>query len=668
MADAVRRPRRPGAPGGRPPRRARGRATRVCARWRPSSRPGRCPVRRRSPGWWGRPSRPTTGTSVIVLDDVHAVTSPDGRALVRSLGAGPAALRPPRARDARGPGAAARPAPGPRCAGRAPRRRPAVHARTRPRRSCATRASSPSQPIVDRLARPDGGLARGAPAGGDHAPGQRRRRPPPPRRSPATSGSSSTTSPTRSSPAWIADLRDFLVRLSVADRFDAGLAAGAHRARRRRRSSSTAPSARTCSSCRSTRERRWYRLHGLFADCLRAQLSPAELAAAPARRRRAGWRLPGCGARRSPCARGRRRGRAAAAHGPARAGSPSRRASSATLSGLARRRCRAEAVGADADLVALDAWLAFYSGRLADAAAIARSATSPRRRHGVRPRGACSSCRRCSRRPRAPDAEAIAREGVALLGADPLFRVARPAGGRARPAVARRPRRRRSRRSGPRSPRRAGRRQPDGRPAGGQPPGPCARGDGPARRGRGAGAAGPRGVPGPVGPAAVDRVVGAARAGHRPVRGRTRWRRRGASWSGASRPRSWLGVGRAGPRLGRAAHRARAPGDRRSRWRACHPPARPGERAAAGHRAAVARRRDRGAHPARAGRPRVGGALGGGCAAGRARRARRSSGCSACPPTSPSPGSGSPRAAPARRSRCWGRRARRTRPRAPSRS
>ena len=48
-------------------------------------------------------------------------------------------------------------------------------------------------------------------------------------------------------------------------------------------------------------------------------------------------------------------------------------------------------------------------------------ATSPRRGRGVRPRDACWCSRRCSRRRRAPEAEALAREGIALLDGDPLF-------------------------------------------------------------------------------------------------------------------------------------------------------------------------------------------------------------------------------------------------------
>ena len=187
--------------------------------------------------------------TVIVLDDVHAVTSPDGRALVRSL----AQDLPPFARlvlvtreDPVVP------------LGRLRAHGALVELRgddlrfTRDEAAAflLTRAWSPSLPSWTGCS--------DAPRAGPQRSSWRRSRSgqaptpaPPRRRSPARSGSSSTTSPTRSSRRWTRTCGTS----SSASRSRTGSTA---RSRGRSpdattpRSSWPAPSARTCSSCRST--------------------------------------------------------------------------------------------------------------------------------------------------------------------------------------------------------------------------------------------------------------------------------------------------------------------------------------------------------------------------------------------------------------------------------
>ena len=223
-------------------------------------------------------------------------------------------------------------------------------------------------------------------------------------------------------------------------------------------------------------QRRWYRLHGLFADYLRARVPPAERGDL----HRVAARLAGGGGDAARCRRARdrrrRRGRGGAAHRPRGAGR--------LRGGRARHRCGAGSSccrcghrSRTPTSWCCDAWTRFYGGRMAEAAGRRRAPSCNDAGEGSG-RGTSARARGpCSRRRRAPGRRSLAREGIALLDGDPLFEsVGLQAAGLAqlargdvaaslgtlRDAFARA----------------LARRASDGGPAGRQPPGPRSRGNG----------------------------------------------------------------------------------------------------------------------------------------------------------------------------------------------
>jgi LuxR family maltose regulon positive regulatory protein len=354
--------------------------------------------------------------TVIVLDDVHAVTSPDGRALVRSL----ARDLPPFARlvlvtreDPVVP------------LGRLRAHGALVELRgddlrfTRDEAAAFLRdAGVEAEPaIVDRLL----GRTEGWPAALQLAAISLRAS------ADAGAAAAAFSGTQRFVIDYLADevlasldaeLRDFLVRLSVADRFDSALAgaltgrddAAQLLARAERSNLFVVP---------LDADGRWYRLHGLFADCLRAELGPDHLA--ELRRIAAAW-LEDTGLPREAISM------ALAAGDAERAArlmvSEGRVAFEAgelgTISGWLDA-LPPGVVDADGELVALDTWLAFYAGRLADAGSTAAHHLASTQARGPAEGRLLVLLAMLGSTTRA-DAEATAREGVALLGSDPLFR------------------------------------------------------------------------------------------------------------------------------------------------------------------------------------------------------------------------------------------------------
>ena len=345
-------------------------------------------------------------------------------------------------------------------------------------------------------------------------------------------------------------------------------------------------------------ERRWFRLHALFAAYLQDRLSSE--ARADLQRAAARWfvreGMPRDAIRHAlagddPMAIDliRAEGRGALEAGELR-----------TLAGWLDGLGPAT-VAADVELAALDAWSRFYTGDLAGSGAAVdpgprRDADDERAGPSARPRRVARHHDRRRRRGDGARGRGPGRRRLAV----PLPRA--PGSGPRPPCAGRA-------RAGARDPaggvrRRDLHRPADGRAPGRQPARPRPGGDRPARRSRAGGTPCARRLSRP-GRLAADRLVGRARPRDRPLRG---WqRRRGAPRARArGRPRRRARDRTAGPRLGAARDCLRPAGDRRRRGGARHPRRARRRRA----RLSIARRRISRPGPARAGRPREGSALG----------------------------------------------------------
>ncbi len=166
-------------------------------------------------------------------------------------------------------------------------------------------------------------------------------------------------------------------------------------------------------------QRRWFRMHGLFADYLRSRL--------PAQERRrlhglaAAW-LEAAGMGRDALDQAFQAGdpataaRLVAREGPAALGAGELLTLSRWVAALPK-----DARESDLEIASLDGWSRFYTGDLAGAAAIAAQTTAaPGDRSAARGRLlvllALVSTTTC------PDAEALALDGIGLVGDDDLFR------------------------------------------------------------------------------------------------------------------------------------------------------------------------------------------------------------------------------------------------------
>jgi LuxR family maltose regulon positive regulatory protein len=230
------------------------------------------------------------------------------------------------------------------------------------------------------------------------------------------------------------DLREVLPALSVADRFTAGLFAALTGRDDAAGLLDRAERANLFLSPMDA-DRRWFRMHGLFAGFLRMRLSADErrrLHAIAAR-----W-FDEAGLGREAVAHALEAGDAAvAARLVAREGRKAFEAGELHTVGRWIAALPAAARESDLDLVALEAWCRFYTGDLAGAAAIAERAVEWAEGHAAatsRDDAADTSDDQAAAQGRLlvllalvwtttrADAEAIARAGIERVGTDHLFR------------------------------------------------------------------------------------------------------------------------------------------------------------------------------------------------------------------------------------------------------
>ena len=215
-----------------------------------------------------------------------------------------------------------------------------------------------------------------------------------------------------------ADLRSFLVRISIAERFDAGLCreltgredAGALLERTERANMFLVP---------LDLERRWYRFHGLFADYLRSQLGDEE------RRElheRAAAHLERTGLAPEAIEHALAAGSVdRAVRLVERAARPAFESGELpTLLGWLGA-LPAERVASSGELVSLQAWALFETGQVGAAVFLAERHVAPSDAHGPA-EGRLLILRALMATVTGPDAESLAVDGLELVGDDPLFR------------------------------------------------------------------------------------------------------------------------------------------------------------------------------------------------------------------------------------------------------
>lgn len=217
-----------------------------------------------------------------------------------------------------------------------------------------------------------------------------------------------------------ADLATLVLHVSVADRFDAALAsllsgrpdAARLLERAERAGLFLEPAAG---------EPGWYRLHGLFSGYLRSRLDPgmrARLHGLAAARLAGGGRGAEAIDHALAAGDGALAGRLVAVEGRAAYEAGELARLGAWLDALPP-----EVLAGTPELVALDAWTRFSTGRLGDAAARAARHLAARAPADLgAPEGRLLVLQALLATATGPDAPELAAQGVALVGDDPLFR------------------------------------------------------------------------------------------------------------------------------------------------------------------------------------------------------------------------------------------------------
>jgi LuxR family maltose regulon positive regulatory protein len=212
-------------------------------------------------------------------------------------------------------------------------------------------------------------------------------------------------------------LGDFLVRVSIVDQFDAALA-GALTGRADAVELIDRAERANLFVVPLDLQRRWFRLHGLFADYLRGRVPPAQRT--DLHRSAARW-LEAAGMRRDAVGHAIAAGdtdeatRLIAVEGRVAFEAGELATLRAWLGSLPAR-----ATEQNADLVVLDAWTQFYAGRMAEAASLAGRHLASTRTRGPA-EGRLLVLEALLATTTSAEAGDLAREGIALLDGDPLF-------------------------------------------------------------------------------------------------------------------------------------------------------------------------------------------------------------------------------------------------------